>query len=79
LAYWPVSWCAPDSNSTIVQANASDPIGGHLRGSAVGVDRRRKNRVAASTLRLVETITSMTYPDWSTARYTYRQAPATFT
>ncbi len=38
-----------------------------------------KDRVAAFTSRLAETYTSMTCPCWSTARYTYRQVPATFT
>jgi hypothetical protein len=40
---------------------------------------RRKNRQAASASRRVETGTSMTCSCWSTAQYTYRQTPLTFT
>ncbi len=38
-----------------------------------------KNRAAAFASRWAETDTSMTCPYWSTARYTYRQVPGTFT
>jgi hypothetical protein len=38
-----------------------------------------KKLEAAGTLRRFDTKTSMTWPCRSTARYTYRHAPATFT
>ena len=55
------------------------PVGGHLGRSPWVLIAVEKNRVAAVKSRFFETITSMTCPFWSTARYTYRQVPATFT
>jgi hypothetical protein len=40
---------------------------------------RSKNLRAASLSRREESYTSMTWPNWSTARYRYRHRPATFT
>jgi hypothetical protein len=40
---------------------------------------RVKNRRAATASRRADTSTSMTWPYWSIARYTYRQTPLALT
>jgi len=79
FAYWVVSWCTPVSNSTMVRASAADRSVVTSAGSPWALIAVEKNVVAAFTSRFFETYTSMTCPYWSTARYTYRQVPATFT
>jgi hypothetical protein len=65
--------------STIVRARAGDRSVVTSAGPPWVLIAVEKNRVAAVKSRFFETITSMTCPFWSTARYTYRQVPATFT
>jgi hypothetical protein len=56
------------------------PIGDHLSRRDLGPPMARsKNRRAARASRCRDMNTSMTWPNWSTARYTYRHGPATFT
>ena len=54
-------------------------VGGGLDRVAVCSDRRGEESGCGGPSRVVDTNTSMTCPYWSTARYTYRQVPATFT
>jgi len=60
------------SSSTIVRARAGDRSVVTSAGSPWERIAVAKNRVAAFTSRLAETIMSMTCPCWSMARYRYR-------
>jgi hypothetical protein len=54
-------------------------VGDDLDGRDLGrAERPSKNRRATLASRRADTKTSMTCPNWSTARYTYRHRPATF-
>lgn len=55
-------------------------VGNHLAGGTFSIRSALvKNRLAAAASRREDSSTSMTWPCWSTARYTYRQTPWTLT
>jgi len=54
-------------------------VSGHLARMGAILGARVKNRRVAARSRCSETSTSMTWPNWSIARYRYTHRPATFT
>ena len=75
------TWCHADGTSS---SRTAGYTGAASVTTSVGrtfnvASARRKNRRAAAASRRAETSTSMTWPSWSTARYTYRQTPLTLT